>query len=65
MNAHRIIEWLTVVGTAGLMLLLKKQHLDAIHYNLFLTILLAWCLLVIVVFRILADRKRHESGGPG
>ena len=62
MNADRIIAWLTVAGTAGLMFLLKELHLGITHYNLFLTILLAWCLQVIVVFRILADRKRQASG---
>lgn len=62
MNVHQMIEWLTVAGTAILMLVLKKLHLGVTHYNLFLTILLVWSLVVIVVFRLLADSKRHASG---
>ena len=61
MSTHRILEWLTVVGTAVLMLILKKLHLGVTHYNLFLSILFGWCLLVIVAFRFLADRKRSNS----
>ena len=61
MNTHRMLEWLTVIGTAVLMLILKKLHLGVTHYNLFLGILIGWCLLVIVAFRFLADRKRSSS----
>ena len=60
MNKQRIIEWLIVAGTAGLMVLLKKLHLGVTHYNLFLAILLGWCLLAIFTFRALSDWKRSE-----
>lgn len=62
MNKKRITEWLIVAGTAGLMVLLKKLHLGVTHYNLFLTILLVWSLLVIFVFRFLAGIERSGSG---
>jgi len=62
MNTHRILEWLTVVGTAVLMLILKKLHLGVTHYNLFLSILLVWSLVVIIIFRVLADIERSNSG---
>lgn len=62
MNIHKIVAWLTVVVTAGIMVLLKKLHLGVTHYNLFLTILLVWSLVVIVVFRVLSDIERSDSG---
>jgi hypothetical protein len=60
MNKQRIIEWLIVAGTAGLMLLLKKLHLGVTHYNLFLAVLIGWCLAVIFAFRALSDWKRSD-----
>ncbi len=58
MKIHRIIEWMIVAATAGIMVLLKELHLGVTHYNLFLLILIGWCLLVIFAFRGLSDWKR-------
>lgn len=60
MDKQRIMEWLLVAGTAGLMVLLKKLHLGVTHYNLFLSILIGWCLLAIFALRALSDWKRSE-----
>lgn len=62
MKTQRIIEWLMVAGTAVLMLILKKLHLGVTHYNLFLVILIGWCLFVIFAFRALSDWKRPDPG---
>lgn len=63
MSARRIIEWIILFATAGLMVLLKWLHLGVTHYNLFLSILLVWSLVVIFLFRLLAgqleDRREY------
>jgi hypothetical protein len=53
MSARRIMEWVLLLATAGLMVLLKWLHLGVTHYNLFLSILILWCLVAIVAFRLL------------
>ena len=60
MKIHRIIEWMLVAATAGIMILLKELHLGVTHYNLFLLILIGWCLLAIFAFRWLSDWNRSE-----
>ena len=61
MTTQRIIEWLLVVATAGLMILLKKLHLGVTHYSLFLVILIGWSLFAIFMFRVLAGWNRSKS----
>lgn len=61
MTNKRIIEWIILAATAGLLIVLKELHLGVTHYNLFLSILIGWCLLVIIAFRILSDRNQPES----
>jgi len=53
MSARRKVEWLFVALTVGLFMWLKWTHYGVTHYNLFLLILLAWSLILIVVFRSL------------
>jgi hypothetical protein len=60
MKIHRMIEWMIVAATAGIMILLKELHLGVTHYNLFLLILIGWCLLAIFAFRRLSDWNRSE-----
>jgi len=53
MDIKRIVEWIALLATAGLMVLLKVLHLGVIHYNWFLIILLSWSLMLVIVFRSL------------
>ena len=53
MDIKRIVEWIALFATAGLMVLLKALHLGVTHYNWFLIILLSWTLVLVAVFRIL------------
>ena len=63
MSGRRKLEWLLLVATIGLFILLKWLHLGVIHYNWFLIILLAWCGLLIGFFRFMAreDRQKQDS----
>ena len=61
MSMRRKLEWLFIALTAGLLMWLKWLHYGVTHYNIFLLILLAWSLMLIVVFRGL---HRPESGMP-
>lgn len=63
MSAQRIIQWLSIVATAGLFILLKKLHIGVTHYNLFLLILIGWCLGIIFLFRLLASSDRSQGEG--
>jgi D-lactate dehydrogenase (cytochrome) len=64
MNKQRIIEWLLVAGTAGLMVLLKTLHLGVTHYNLFLAssarLVPAGHLYLSRPFRLETVRLMHE-----
>jgi hypothetical protein len=53
MDIKRMIEWISLFATAGLMVLLKDLHLGVIHYNWFLIILLSWSLVLILLFRLM------------
>jgi len=53
MDIKRIVEWIVLFATAGLMVLLKDLHLGVTHYNWFLIILLSWTLALVAIFRIL------------
>lgn len=53
MDIKRIVEWIALFATAGLMVLLKVLHVGVIHYNWFLIILLSWSLVLVAVFRTL------------
>ena len=65
MNIQRILEWMIVAATAGVMILLKTLHLGVTHYNLFLLILIGWSLLAIFAFRWLSDWNRSNTTGRG
>ena len=54
MSARRKVEWLLLAATAIMLIVLKWLHLGVTHYNIFLLILLAWCLGLILIFRLLA-----------
>jgi hypothetical protein len=62
MSVRRKLEWLLLVATIGLFMFLKWLHLGVIHYNWFLIILLAWCGLLIGLFRFMAREDRKEQG---
>ena len=57
MSMRRKLEWLFIALTAGLLMWLKWLHYGVTHYNIFLLILLAWSLMLIVVFRGLRRLK--------
>jgi len=59
MNIKKIIGWLAIGATAVLLMVLKRSHLGVLHYNWFMIILMAWCLGLVVFFRIhnKSDRK--------
>ncbi len=63
MTGQRKLEWLLAALTVALFVWLKWTHYGVTHYNLFLLILLAWSLMLIVVFRSLAERESHASRG--
>jgi len=60
-NTQRIIQWLSIVATAGLLILLKKLHIGVTHYNLFLLILIGWCLGIIFLFRLIIPLGRSQE----
>lgn len=57
----RTLEWMIVAATVVLMVLLKKLHLGVTHYNLFLSILIGWSLVAIVLFRFLTPKDRPDA----
>lgn len=61
MNARRVLQWLSIAATAGLLVFLKKLHLGVTHYNLFLLILIGWCLGLILFFRLLAPSDQSQG----
>ncbi len=63
MNTRRILEWIVLVATAVLLMVLKELHIGVTHYNIFLLILLGWTLAVIVIFRGLSGWSRSGESG--
>ncbi len=61
MSTQRILQWMMVAATSGLFILLKKLHLGVTHYNLFLLILIGWCLGIIVLFRLIIPLGRSQE----
>ncbi len=61
MSLRRKLEWMLIALTTGLLMWLKWMHYGVTHYNIFLLILLAWSLVLIVVFRAL---RGPETGRP-
>jgi flagellar motor component MotA len=52
MNMKKMIGWLAIAATAVLLMVLKRTHLGVLHYNWFMIILMAWCLGLVVFFRM-------------
>ena len=61
MNWSRIIQWLIVAATAGLLVLLKELHIGVTHYNVFLIILVGWILGLVIAFRALTVDRRSDQ----
>ena len=62
MSMQRMLEWLVLAATAGLLILLKWLHLGVTHYNWFMIILLAWCLGLVVFFRVTSYQNiKHQD----
>lgn len=59
MTGTRMLEWLVLAATAVLLVVLKWLHLGVLHYNWFLTILVAWCFGLIVFFRLTTPSSSH------
>ena len=55
------IAWLAIFATVVLLIVLKYLHVGVIHYNWFLTILFAWTMGLIVVFRKLGNSDAEPS----
>ena len=63
MNPQRMIQWLALAFTAGLLIFLKWLHIGVTNYNVFLLILLGWSLVLIASFRALTHMGPPESEG--
>lgn len=61
MSGKRIIQWLLLAVTAGLLVLLKQLHVGVTHYNVFLIILVGWNLGLIMAFRPLTADRRSDT----
>lgn len=61
MITQRKVEWLVLAATAGLLMLMKWLHLGVIHYNWFMIILIAWCLGLVVFFRVISSPYRENQ----
>ena len=61
MTTQKKIEWLLLAGTAILFPILKWLHIGTTHYNVFLLIIMAWCLMLVVAFRILGAPDRPNG----
>jgi hypothetical protein len=61
MSLQRMIQWLLLAATAGLLVLLKQLHLGVIHYNVFLLILVGWNLGLVIAFRALTVGRRSDN----
>lgn len=58
MTIQKKIEWLLLAATAILFLVLKWLHIGTTHYNVFLLIIMGWCLMLVIAFRILGAPDR-------
>ena len=61
MSPRRMIQWLALALTAGLLMFLKWLHIGVTTYNIFLIILLGWSMVLIVSFRTLTHMGPPES----
>jgi hypothetical protein len=61
MSLQRMLQWLLLAATAGLLVLLKRLHLGVIHYNVFLLILVGWNLGLVLAFRALTADRRADN----
>ena len=61
MNWQRMIEWVALAATAVLLMILKWLHLGVIHYNWFMIILIAWCLGLVIFFRVISPLYREKE----
>ena len=59
MSMQSKVEWLLLAGTAVLLMVLKWLHMGVMHYNWFMIILMAWCLGLVLFFRVL--RRQGNS----
>ena len=57
MSLQRTLQWLLLAATAALLIFLKWLHLGVTHYNVFLCILLGWTLALVIVFRMLTEKR--------
>jgi hypothetical protein len=55
-----MFQWLLLAATAALLILLKQLHLGVTNYNVFLLILIGWCLVLVIVFRVLTTGRRSD-----
>ena len=60
MSQQRIFQWLLLAATAALLMFLKQLHIGVTHYNVFLLILVGWCLGLVIVFRMLTTGRRSD-----
>jgi len=60
MSRQRVFQWLLLAATAVLLMLLKHLHIGVTHYNVFLLILVGWCLGLVIVFRVLTTGRRSD-----
>ena len=61
MSRNRVIQWLIVAATAGLLVLLKELHIGVTHYNVFLIILVGWNFVLVIAFRPLTAGRRSDN----
>lgn len=60
MSMRRKVEWLLLAATAVLLMVLKRLHTGVLHYNWFMIILIAWCLGLVIFFRM--HNKPNRTG---
>jgi hypothetical protein len=56
-----MIEWLALAATAVLLMVIKWLHMGVLHYNWFMIILIAWCLGLVVFFRVISSPYREKE----
>ena len=61
MSTQRMIEWLALAATAVLLMVIKWLHMGVLHYNWFMIILIAWCLGLVVFFRVISSPYREDQ----
>ncbi len=60
MSQQRLFQWLLLAATAVLLIFLKRLHIGVTHYNVFLLILVGWCLGLVIVLRVLTTGRRSD-----